>query len=153
MNTIENRTVDSDEAGMRLDRWFKLHFPGLAFGQLQKLLRSGQIRLDGKRAKSDTRIATGQTVRLPPQITSMSVGRPLTKNTIRDRGDFDVLQSMLLYEDKKVLVFNKPAGLAVQGGSGVNRHVDSMLESMRNQKGEKPMLVHRIDRALNPRGD
>lgn len=146
MSTIENKTVDSDEAGMRLDRWFKVHFPGLAFGQLQKLIRSGQIRLDGKRAKSDTRIAAGQSVRLPPQITSMSVGKPLTKNTIRDRGDYDVLQSMLLYEDKKVLVFNKPAGLAVQGGSGVNRHVDSMLESMRSQKGEKPRLVHRIDR-------
>ena len=146
MNTIQNKTIDGDEAGMRLDRWFKLHYPGLAFGQLQKLLRSGQIRLDGKRAKSDTRIAAGQSVRLPPQITSMNVAQPLTKNTIRDRGDLDVLRSMLLHEDKKVLVFNKPAGLAVQGGSGVNRHVDSMLESMRSQKGEKPRLVHRIDR-------
>ncbi|MEM7069046.1 MAG: RluA family pseudouridine synthase [Pseudomonadota bacterium] len=146
MSTIQNKTVDTDEAGMRLDRWFKLHYPGLAFGQLQKLLRSGQIRLDGARAKSDTRIASGQSVRLPPQITLMNVGQPLTKNTIRDRTDYDVLQSMLLYEDKKVLVFNKPAGLAVQGGSGVNRHVDRMLESMRSQKGEKPRLVHRIDR-------
>jgi 23S rRNA pseudouridine955/2504/2580 synthase len=76
----------------------------------------------------------------------MAIGRPLTQNTIRDRGDYDVLKSMLLFEDKKVMVFNKPAGLAVQGGSGVNRHVDSMLESMRSQKGEKPRLVHRIDR-------
>lgn len=131
---------------MRLDRWFKLHYPGLAFGQLQKLLRSGQIRLDGGRVKSDTRIATGQTIRLPPQITMGNTARPLTSNTIRDRGDYDVLQAMLLHEDNKVLVFNKPAGLAVQGGSGVNRHVDSMLESMRSKKGEKPRLVHRIDR-------
>ncbi|MGI9352353.1 MAG: RluA family pseudouridine synthase [Rhizobiaceae bacterium] len=146
MSAIQNKIIDSDEAGMRLDRWFKLHFPGLAFGQLQKLLRSGQIRLDGGRVKSDTRVGAGQSVRLPPQVTSMSVGRPLTKNTIRDRNDYDVLKSMLLYEDKKVYVFNKPAGLAVQGGSGVNRHVDSMLESMRSQKGEKPRLVHRIDR-------
>jgi len=143
---IKTKTVDSDEAGMRLDRWFKLHFPGLAFGQLQKLLRSGQIRLDGGRAKSDTRIAAGQAVRLPPQLANMGMSQPLTRNTIRDRGDLDVLQSMLLHEDKKVLVFNKPAGLAVQGGSGVNRHVDSMLESMRSQKGEKPRLVHRLDR-------
>ena len=127
MNAIQNKIVDADEAGMRLDRWFKLHYPGLAFGQLQKLLRSGQIRIDGGRVKSDTRIATGQAVRLPPQVTTMAVGQPLTRNTIRDRGDYDVLQAMLLHEDKKVLVFNKPAGLAVQGGSGVNRHVDSML--------------------------
>ena len=134
---------------MRLDRWFKLHFPGLGFGQLQKLLRSGQIRIDGGRVKSDTRVATGQKVRLPPQLSGeekRSNSGPLTRNTIRDRGDYDVLQSMLLHEDKKVLVFNKPAGLAVQGGSGVNRHVDSMLESMRSQKGEKPRLVHRLDR-------
>jgi len=145
-NMIKTKTIDSDEAGMRLDRWFKLHFPGLAFGQLQKLLRSGQIRIDGGRVKSDTRIAAGQAVRLPPQLANMNSGQPLTRNTIRDRGDLDVLQSMLLHEDKKVLVFNKPAGLAVQGGSGVNRHVDSMLESMRSQKGEKPRLVHRLDR-------
>ena len=150
MGGIENKTVDADEAGMRLDRWFKLHFPGIGFGQLQKLLRSGQIRIDGGRVKSDTRIATGQSVRLPPQVTGEAsravANKPLTRNTIRDRNDIDVLQSMLLHEDKKVLVFNKPAGLAVQGGSGVNRHVDSMLESMRSQKGEKPRLVHRIDR-------
>ncbi len=151
MSSVENKFVDADEAGMRLDRWFKLHFPGLGFGQLQKLLRSGQIRINGGRVKTDTRIATGQSVRLPPQIVSLSEQasskqKPLTSNTIRDRNDFDVLQSMLLYEDKKVLVFNKPAGLAVQGGSGLNRHVDSMLESMRSQKGEKPRLVHRLDR-------
>lgn len=149
MAGIENKTVDAEEAGMRLDRWFKLHFPGLAFGQLQKLLRSGQIRVDGGRAKSDTRVAAGQAVRLPPQITNLDVSPitgPLTRNTIKNVEDLDVLQSMLLHEDKKVLVFNKPAGLAVQGGSGVNRHVDGMLESMRNQKGEKPRLVHRIDR-------
>jgi len=146
MSTVENKIVESDEAGMRLDRWFKLHFPGLAFGQLQKLLRSGQIRIDGGRVKSDTRIATGQAIRLPPQLGGSGLSKPLTRNTIRDRGDLDVLQSMLLHEDKKVLVFNKPAGLAVQGGSGVNRHVDKMLEAMRSQKGEKPRLVHRIDR-------
>ena len=146
MSTIENKQVDKDEAGMRLDRWFKMHFPGLGFGTLQKLLRSGQIRIDGGRVKSDTRLASGQLVRLPPQVTSMRSSKPLTRNTMRDRGDLDVLQQMLLHEDKKVLVFNKPAGLAVQGGSGVNRHIDSMLESMRSQKGEKPRLVHRIDR-------
>ena len=128
MAGIESKTVDTDEAGMRLDRWFKLHYSGLAFGQLQKLLRSGQIRLDGKRAKSDTRVAAGQSFACHHR--SHHLGSPnkwsLTRNTIRDRNDYDVLQSMLLHEDKKVLVFNKPAGLAVQGGSGVNRHVDSM---------------------------
>jgi 23S rRNA pseudouridine955/2504/2580 synthase len=151
MNAVENRPVEADEAGMRLDRWFKLHFPGLGFGQLQKLLRSGQIRVDGGRAKSDFRLAKNQIIRLPPLVTGLStVGRtgqrPMTAGTIRDRNDADVLRDMTLYEDRKVFVFNKPAGLAVQGGSGVSRHIDMMLESLRNPKGEKPRLVHRLDR-------
>jgi 23S rRNA pseudouridine955/2504/2580 synthase len=146
------KIVDSDEAGMRLDRWFKLHYSGLAFGQLQKLLRSGQIRVNGGRVKSDTRIATGQSIRIPPMLSrldgedSLKPGRHLTTNTIRDRHDIDVLRAMMLHEDDKLFVFNKPAGLAVQGGSGLNRHVDKMLESMRSKKGEKPRLVHRLDR-------
>lgn len=131
---------------MRLDRWFKTHFPGLGFGQLQKLLRSGQIRVDGRRAKSDTRLGAGQTVRIPPLSVDAKSARPLTGRTIRDQNDGDVLAKMLLHEDDKVFVFNKPAGLAVQGGSGVSRHVDLMLESWRNRKGEKPRLVHRLDR-------
>jgi 23S rRNA pseudouridine955/2504/2580 synthase len=146
MAGVEQKTVDAGEAGMRLDRWFKVHYPGLGFGHLQKLLRSGQIRVDGGRAKADTRVQAGQTIRIPPLGVDEKAAGPLTGRTIRDRGDADVLAQMLLYEDQKVYVFNKPAGLAVQGGSGVSRHVDSMLEAWRNKKGEKPRLVHRLDR-------
>lgn len=146
MAGVEQRKVSDDEGGMRLDRWFKVHYPGLGFGALQKLLRSGQIRLDGGRAKSDTRIQPGQVVRIPPMDVDHKQQGPLTGRTIRGQDDGDVLGRMLLHEDKKVYVFNKPAGLAVQGGSGVTRHVDGMLEAWRNQKGEKPRLVHRIDR-------
>ena len=148
MATVEQRRVEDDEAGLRLDRWFKLHYPGLGFGHLQKLLRSGQIRVDGGRAKSDTRIQPGQMIRVPPMsVDAKSIdSRPLTANTMRDRHDSDVLAQMVVYEDEKVIVFNKPAGLAVQGGSGVSRHVDKMLEAWRDRKGEKPRLVHRLDR-------
>ncbi|SMD03713.1 ribosomal large subunit pseudouridine synthase C [Fulvimarina manganoxydans] len=148
MATVEQRRVENDEAGLRLDRWFKLHYPGLGFGHLQKLLRSGQIRVDGGRAKSDTRIQPGQMIRVPPMgVDAKSIdSRPLTANTMRDRHDADVLAQMVVYEDEKVIVFNKPAGLAVQGGSGLSRHVDKMLEAWRNRKGEKPRLVHRLDR-------
>jgi 23S rRNA pseudouridine955/2504/2580 synthase len=148
MSSVEQIRVEPDEAGLRLDRWFKLHYPGLGFGHLQKLLRSGQVRVDGGRAKTDMRIAPGQVIRIPPMgadAARLKVA-PLTANTIRDRNDADVLSQMLIYEDEKVYVFNKPAGLAVQGGSGVSRHVDMMLEAWRNRKGEKPRLVHRIDR-------
>ncbi|MCO4316663.1 RluA family pseudouridine synthase [Phyllobacterium sp. 21LDTY02-6] len=146
MAAVEQKTVDTGEAEMRLDRWFKVHYPGLGFGHLQKLLRSGQIRIDGSRAKSDTRLRAGQVVRVPPLPVDSKVEGHLTGKSIRGREDGDVLQQMLLYEDPKVLVFNKPAGLAVQGGSGVTRNVDDMLEAWRNKKGEKPRLVHRLDR-------
>ncbi|MBX3598620.1 MAG: RluA family pseudouridine synthase [Rhizobiaceae bacterium] len=146
MAGVEQISVQKDEQGMRLDRWFKVHFPGLGFGHLQKLLRSGQVRVDGGRVKADTRLEPGQTVRVPPLDVDRKGNGPLTANTIRNQGDADVLARMLLHEDPKVFVFNKPAGLAVQGGSGVTRHVDSMLEAWRNQKGEKPRLVHRLDR-------
>jgi 23S rRNA pseudouridine955/2504/2580 synthase len=147
MAGVELRTVEPGEAGMRLDRWFKVHFPGLGFGHLQKLLRSGQVRIDGGRAKADTRVQPGQAIRIPPIGTDeKGPAGPLTSRTIRNQDDGDILAKMLIHEDDKVFVFNKPAGLAVQGGSGVTRHVDGMLEAWRNKKGEKPRLVHRLDR-------
>ena len=146
MAGVEQIAVEPGEAGMRLDRWFKSHFPGLSFGHLQKLLRSGQVRIDGGRAKSDTRIETGQVIRVPPLDVDKKGEGPVTTRTMRGQGDADVLSQMLLYEDPKVYVFDKPAGLAVQGGSGITRHLDDMLEAWRNAKGEKPRLVHRLDR-------
>ena len=146
MAGVEQIKVDPGEAGMRLDRWFKTHFPGLGFGHLQKLLRSGQIRIDGGRAKTDSRVEPGQTIRIPPLDVDKKGDGNLTGHSIRNQDDADVLAKMLLHEDDKVFVFNKPAGLAVQGGSGVTRNVDDMLEAWRSKKGEKPRLVHRLDR-------
>lgn len=144
MSAVESRIVDRDEAGMRLDRWFKLHFPGLGFGHLQKLLRSGQIRVDGGRVESSTRLAAGQQVRVPPfQSDDARVGAPAV---VRRSGDREVLEANILHEDAQVLVLNKPAGLAVQGGSGVTRHVDAMLDAYTDRHGRKPKLVHRLDR-------
>ena len=146
MAGVEQITVETGEAGMRLDRWFKAHYPGLGFGHLQKLLRSGQVRVDGGRAKSDTRIEPGQVVRVPPLDVDQKGGAPLTQKTLRGIDDGEALSKMILYEDPKIFVFDKPSGLAVQGGSGVTRSVDSMLEAFRSKKGEKPRLVHRLDR-------
>ncbi len=146
MAGVEQITVEPGEAGMRLDRWFKTHFPGLGFGHLQKLLRSGQVRVDGGRAKADTRVEPGQVIRVPPLAVDRKGGEQLTAKSIRGQDDGAVLSKMMLYEDEAVYVFNKPSGLAVQGGSGVTRHVDDMLEAFRNKKGEKPRLVHRLDR-------
>ena len=148
MAGIEHKQVEGDEAGMRLDRWFKVHYPGLGFGQLQKLLRSGQVRVDGGRAKSDTRVQPGQMIRIPPMDVDAKAPKagPIAGRDLKHSPDGELLARMLLHEDDKVFVLNKPAGIAVQGGSGVTRHIDKMLEAWTNQKGEKPRLVHRLDR-------
>lgn len=135
------KKIDSDENNMRLDRWFKTHYPDLTFIQLQKLLRTGQIRVNSKRVKSDTRLQAEQEVRLPPMLFGATSIAPTPKSK-----DLEFLKNITLYEDDKILILNKPIGLAVQGGSGVSRHIDGMLESLRTKKGVKPRLVHRLDR-------
>lgn len=143
---VEIKRVEEGESGMRLDRWFKVHYPGLAFGYLQKLLRSGQIRVDGRRVKTDIRLVIGQSIRVPFLSVDNKKNLSVTDKTIHDQDKLAILEKMLLYKDPKIFVLNKPAGLAVQGGSGLTCHIDGMLEVWRNKKGEKPRLVHRLDR-------
>lgn len=138
---VENIQVAEADDGQRLDRWLKKYYPDLPFGQMQKVLRTGQVRVDGKRAKGETRLATAQTVRIPPQLTS-----PLPKEA---RGlsqkDTDFIQSLVIYKDDYLIALNKPSGLATQGGSKVGKHVDGMLDGLKFG-GEKPHLVHRLDK-------
>jgi len=136
--------IDHDDDGIRVDRWFKRHYPSLTHGRLEKLLRTGQVRLDGKRVKAADRVAVGQTVRLPPQIVHGDLSeKPQQSVKPTMRGD---LEDMILYMDKSVIVLNKPSGLATQGGSGLTEHVDGMLDSLAFEKNSRPKLVHRLDR-------
>ncbi len=148
MAGIEHIKVEEDEAGMRLDRWFKVHYPGLGFGPLQKLMRSGQVRIDGGRVKTDARVQPGQMIRIPPMdVDAKAVNSGfIPGHELKHASDHELLSRMLLHEDDKVIVLNKPPGIAVQGGSGLNRHIDQMLEAWTSKKGEKPRLVHRLDR-------
>lgn len=154
MTGVRNMTVKAGEAEMRLDRWFKAHFPELAFGRLQKLLRTGQIRVDGARAKTNQRLEPGQTVRVPPfgavseehdHETDRWHETPEKTYTITPE-DADFVKSLVVYGDNEVLVINKPAGLAVQGGTKTERHLDGMLPALAEKDGETPRLVHRLDR-------
>jgi 23S rRNA pseudouridine955/2504/2580 synthase len=138
----ETKRIEADDDGARLDRWFRRHYPALTHGRLEKLLRTGQVRLDGKRAKAGDRIAAGQTVRLPPNIGEAASERPTPKEV---RGA-ESLRDVVLYMDKSVIVLNKPSGLATQGGSGLSTHVDGMLDSLAFEKKQRPRLVHRLDR-------
>jgi 23S rRNA pseudouridine955/2504/2580 synthase len=142
MSGVQHREVEQDDNGIRLDRWFARHFPQLAFGRLQKLLRNGEIRVDKGRVEAATRLAAGQTVRIPPMDDAEEVRREPRVSS----GDAEFLKSITIYEDDDLIVFNKPHGLAVQGGSGTKRHIDGMLKSLPNKKGDTPKLVHRLDR-------
>ncbi len=139
---IQMLHVTGDEADMRLDRFLTARFPQVAFTHLQRIVRTGQLRVDGKRMKPNDRLQAGQNVRIPPLKLQDTVPRSAARNT----DDRAFLESITLYEDKDVLVINKPAGLAVQGGSGTTRHVDGLLDCMRDKAGQKPRLVHRLDK-------
>jgi 23S rRNA pseudouridine955/2504/2580 synthase len=139
----ELRTIAEDDDGIRLDRWFKRHFPALSHGRLEKLLRKGEVRLDGKRAKAADRIAAGQSLRLPPQVIHDKVDAKAKSAPVKTSRR---LEDAILYMDKHLIVLNKPAGLATQGGSGLSEHVDGMLDQLAFEKTTRPKLVHRLDR-------
>ena len=145
-------SVEADDDGARLDRWFKRHHPGLTHGQLEKLLRTGQVRLDGKRVKAGERISTGQIIRLPPQLQTIhnAVEHSSTDSQSRipqpsERTRIEI-EGLVLHKDSAVLVLNKPSGLATQGGSGIAEHVDGFLDLLKFEKKQRPRLVHRLDR-------
>jgi 23S rRNA pseudouridine955/2504/2580 synthase len=135
--------VTADEAGIRLDRWFKRHFAGINHGQLQKLLRTGQVRVDGKRAEASTRLAAGQNIRVPPQALNAPPPGEIAKRAARETQH---LKKLVLYEDDDVIALNKPPGLAVQGGTGLREHLDEMIVALARKGQSKPKLVHRLDR-------
>jgi 23S rRNA pseudouridine955/2504/2580 synthase len=141
---VQTVTVTADEANMRVDRFLEARFPGLSFSHIQRIVRKGELRVNGKRADSKDRLEEGQSVRIPP----LKLDTPKAEASFSEaaRKTQDALKEMILFEDDDVMVLNKPAGLAVQGGSGITRHVDQMLDTMRDAKGQRPRLVHRLDR-------
>jgi 23S rRNA pseudouridine955/2504/2580 synthase len=147
MAEVKRHTVSADEEGMRLDRWFKVHFPQVTFAYLNKLTRTGQVRVGAGRVKTNTRLKAGDEVRVPPLAfekrpadTPKEDVAPLTKE---ERKFF---QSMILHEDKDIFVLNKPSGFAVQGGTKTFRHLDGLLMGLAHELGERPLLIHRLDR-------
>ena len=145
MSAVETRVVGPDDDDVRLDHWFKRHFPAIGFGRLQKLLRTGQIRVDGRRAKPGLRLVKGQAVRVPPLDGQPAVAAQPRKRDVNQK-DADFVRSLVIHRDADVLAINKPAGLAVQGGTGTFRHLDGMLDALKFDAAERPRLVHRLDR-------
>jgi 23S rRNA pseudouridine955/2504/2580 synthase len=147
MRGVENLEVEPDEAGARLDRWFRRRFPEVPHSMLQKWLRTGQVRVDGKRAKAGLRLAAGQTVRVPP-LAEGTPPRPKPKAPppAVSEADAAAVRALVIHRDDEVLAINKPPGLAVQGGTGVRRHLDAMLDALRFDAKARPRLVHRLDK-------
>lgn len=141
--TAASQVVTADEAEIRLDRWLRRHHPGLGQAAIQKWCRTGQVRVDGRRVAADARLAPGQSVRVPPRPPSSAIPAAPSPVDPAIRAELD---AMTLYADAQLIVLAKPPGLPTQGGPGIRRHLDGMLEALREPGGERPRLVHRLDR-------
>jgi 23S rRNA pseudouridine955/2504/2580 synthase len=145
MAGVRQVKVKREDDGLRLDRWFRKHFPALTQGRLEKLLRRGLVRLDGKRVKAAERVAIGQIMRVPPEVPPQGAKKSERPVSVAD-SVVKRLRDAIIHKDKDVLVLNKPSGLAVQGGSKTTTHIDAALPALQFDEAEPPRLVHRLDR-------
>jgi 23S rRNA pseudouridine955/2504/2580 synthase len=142
---VQTVTVTPDENNMRVDRFFEARFPGLSFSHIQRIIRKGEVRVNGKRTEPKSRLEAGQAIRIPPLKLDAPKPRDDAPQAQKDRA---FIKSITLFEDADVLVLNKPMGLSVQGGSGTVRHIDGMLGALRGPgiDAQRPRLVHRLDK-------
>ncbi len=141
---VRQFTVGKDDDDIRLDRWFKRNLPEIGFGIISRWARTGQIRVDGKRAKPEDRVRTGHILRVPPGGETVPRGRRIRLELT----DAEIAQAeaMLITQDKAAIVLNKPPGLATQGGTGTKNHVDRLLDAFAGDDDPRPRLVHRLDK-------
>ncbi len=147
MSGVQTRKIGPDDGDQRLDRYMRRQFPHLTQGRIEKMCRKGEIRVDGGRVKSNTRLETGQTIRIPPlpSEAEAAAAAKLLKHGVT-KADAKLIQSCVIYKDDHIIAINKPAGLATQGGSKTTRHIDGMAEALMYDYDEKPRLVHRLDK-------
>lgn len=149
MTGVQQISVEAEESETRLDRWFRRRFPGLNHGRLEKLLRTGQVRVDGGRAKANQRLQAGQVVRVPPldaKPAAKAGDGAKAEVRVLPAADTNAVQGMILYKDDELIALNKPPGLAVQGGTKTTKHLDGLLDGLRFGSSDRPRLVHRLDR-------
>ena len=142
MSGVSVVKIKPEDDGIRLNRWFLREYPALSLSRLQKLLRTKQIKVDGKRAEASTRLVAGQEIRVPPLDNEKAV----KEQNVLSAKDIDFITSLVIFKDKDIIVLNKPAGIAVQGGTNTLKHIDGMLDALTFENEEKPKLVHRIDK-------
>ena len=139
---VELIKVKEQDDGMRLNRWFLRYYPNLPLSRLQKLVRTKQIKVDGKKVEISLKLVKGQEIRIPP----MEEKAEIKDKSFVSQRDEAFAKSLVIYKDKNIIVLNKPSGLAVQGGTNTTHHVDALLPALKYEKEETPKLVHRIDK-------
>ncbi|MGR3796506.1 RluA family pseudouridine synthase [Vannielia sp. SX4] len=144
MSRVQTLPVSADDAGQRLDRWFRRIFPHVPQGRIEKMCRKGEIRVDGGRVKASTRLEEGQEVRIPP-LPEGAAPTPTKRSTVSD-ADAKMIRDAVIWKDDYIIALNKPPGLPAQGGSGQTRHVDGLAEALTFGTEDKPRLVHRLDK-------
>ncbi|MBS8226870.1 RluA family pseudouridine synthase [Vannielia litorea] len=144
MSRVQNLPVSADDAGQRLDRWFRRIFPHVPQGRIEKMCRKGEIRVDGGRVKASTRLEEGQEVRIPP-LPEGAAPTPTKRSTISG-ADAKMIRDAVIWKDDYIIALNKPPGLPTQGGSGQVKHVDGLAEALQFDAEDKPRLVHRLDK-------
>jgi 23S rRNA pseudouridine955/2504/2580 synthase len=140
-------TVADDDDGIRLDRWFKRHMADVSFNLVSRWARTGQLRLDGKKATPGDRIEAGQQIRVPPaEAAPARTARPVRRREALTEDEQQFVRDMVIYSDPHAFVLNKPPGLATQGGTKTNQHLDRLLDGLADDEGARPKLVHRLDK-------
>lgn len=143
MTKVQQVTIQDEDAGIRLDKWFKRHYPNVSHTSVEKALRKGQIKVDGKKVKSNHRVSEGEIVRVPPMTEYEREEKPKARI---DSKYIKIIQESVIYKDDDIIVINKPAGIATQGGVGVRVSIDDLLEYLKFDYENKPKLVHRLDK-------
>ncbi len=149
MTKVKQVEVIREDSGIRLDRWFKRNYPDVGHVAIEKALRKGQIRVDGKKAKAGQHVEAGQIIRVPPFDTSkreLPSDKPKKYEIGADHVMVSQIQKSVVYKDKDIIVINKPHGLATQGGTGIKISVDSLLDYLKFESEDRPKLVHRLDK-------
>ena len=145
MSGVKLLTVSADEGEQRLDKWFKRRFPQISQGHVEKMCRTGQVRIDSARAKASDRVAPGMVIRVPPLPDAEAPSRPVEGRV--NASDAKMIQNAVLWKDEHIIILNKPPGLPSQGGSGQgDRHVDGLTEALKFGYKDRPKLVHRLDK-------
>ena len=139
-------TVSPDDDGIRLDRWFKRNVPDASFNTVSRWARTGQLRLDGRRAAPGDRVEAGQTVRVPPAEPAAAAAPKEVQRRVLSEDEAAFVRELVIHEDAQAFVLNKPPGLATHGGTKTAQHLDGLLDGLAEDEQGRPKLVHRLDK-------